>query len=126
MASDDPLATTLAMVLGAVLVVLGVAAYVLTEFASITALIPAFFGIALTALGNVGREMGRERLSVYGIGVVSLLGVVGSLRGVPDVIALLTGDEVDSTVAAVSQGSMILLCLVLLASVGKYLLESKS
>ncbi|EMA36295.1 hypothetical protein [Halobiforma nitratireducens] len=112
----------LGIALGAVLVALGVGAYVISDFASITALIPAIFGIVIVGLGVAARRTPREKLAVLGIGVVSLLGVLGSARGVPDVIALLTGGAVDSTVAAVTQGAMILLGLVLLLAAGRDIL----
>ncbi|SDR19120.1 hypothetical protein [Natronobacterium texcoconense] len=110
---------TLGIVLGAVLVVVGIVAYVLSDFASVTALIPAIFGVVIAVLGIVGRQTDRQRIAVYGIGVLALLGVLGSVRGVPDVLALLTGGAVDSTIAAVAQGSMILIGLVLLAVVAR-------
>lgn len=99
--------------LGAALVVIGVGAYALSDFASVTALIPAIFGVVIVALGVAGRRTDRTRAAVIGIGALGALGVLGSLRGLPDVIALLTGGTVDSTVAAVAQGSMILIGLVL-------------
>ncbi len=106
------------IVLGIVLVVLGIGAYVLSNFASVTALIPAFFGVLIAILGVVGRQQtNRQRLAAYGIGLLAVLGVLGSTRGIPDIIALLTGESVESTIAAVSQGAMIVICLVLLAAV---------
>ncbi len=113
--------STLGIVLGAVLVVIGIAAYVVSDFASITALIPAIFGVIIAGFGVVGRQTERRRLAVIGIGVLALLGVAGSARGISDVIALLTGGAVDSTVAAVAQGSMILVGLILLFAVGREL-----
>ncbi|WP_218143716.1 hypothetical protein [Halohasta litchfieldiae] len=85
---------------------------------SITALIPAFFGVLIAILSLVGyRQTDRQRLAAYGIGLLAVLGVLGSTRGIPDIIALLTGGAVDSPIAAVSQGVMIAVCLVLLATV---------
>lgn len=112
----------LGIVLGIVLVAIGIGAYVLSSFASVTALVPAIFGVVIAALGVAGRRTERQKLAILGIGVLGLLGVLGSARGVPDVIALLTGGAVDSTVAAVAQGSMILIGLVLVAAAGRDLL----
>ncbi|WP_440763881.1 hypothetical protein [Natronorubrum sp. DTA7] len=110
---------TLGIGLGIALVALGIGAYVLSDFASVTALIPAVFGVAIALLGVVGWQTDRQRLAIYGIGALALLGVLGSARGIPDVIALLTGGSVESTVAAVAQGSMILIGLVLLVAVAR-------
>lgn len=116
---------TLGILLGFALVVLGAGTYVLSDFASITALIPAIFGALIVLLGVMGRQMGRDRLAVYGIGLLAVVGVLGSARGVPDVIALLTGGAVDSIIAAVSQGAMIVICLVLLAAVAKFIRDTR-
>lgn len=118
MANSRTSAFMLGIVLGIVLVVLGIGAYVLSDFASVTALIPAFFGVLIAILGVVGRQQtDRRRLAAYGIGLLAVLGVLGSTRGIPDIIALLTGESVESTIAAVSQGAMIVICLVLFAAV---------
>jgi len=118
MASSRPSIFRLGIVLGISLIVLGVSAYAFSNFVSITALIPAFFGVLVAILSLVGyRQTGRQRLAAYGIGLLAVLGVIGSTRGIPDIIALLTGGAVDSPIAAVSQGLMIAVCLVLLATV---------
>ena len=122
MASSRTSAFMLGIVLGIALVVLGVGAYVLSDFASITALIPAFFGILIAILGVVGyQQTDRQRLAAYGIGLLAVLGVLGSTRGIPEIIALLTGEAVESTIAAVSQGTMIVICLVLLVAVIQFI-----
>ncbi|MFC4990099.1 hypothetical protein [Saliphagus infecundisoli] len=97
----------------------------LSDFASITALIPAFFGVVIVILGVVGRQQpARQRLAAYGIGLLAVLGVLGSTRGIPAIIALLTGDSVDSVIATVSQGAMIVICLVLLATVIQFVRDT--
>ena len=122
MASTRTTTPTLGIALGAALVAIGLGAYVISEFASITALIPAVFGVVIVGLGVAAWQTPREKLAVLGIGVLSLLGVLGSARGVPDVITLLTGGAVESTVAAVAQGSMIAIGLVLFLAAGRDLL----
>lgn len=117
----------LSIALGSVLIVLGVAAYVLSNFASVTALIPAVFGVLITVLGVVGHQQTvRQRLAASGIGLLAVLGVLGSTRGIPDVIALLTGETVDSVIAAVSQGTMIIICLILLTAVIQFVRERRT
>ncbi|WP_327053579.1 hypothetical protein [Halomicrococcus gelatinilyticus] len=117
----------LGIVLGVALVALGVGAYVLSDFASVTALIPAFFGVLVAILGVVGRRRtDQQRLAAYGIGLLAVLGVVGSTRGIPDMIALLTGEAVESTIATISQGAMIVVCLVLLVAVLQFVRETRT
>ena len=117
--------STLGIILGAALILLGIGAYVLSGFASVTALIPAIFGVLIAGLGIVGLKTERKRLAVFGIGLLALLGFLGSLRGVPDLIALVTGGEVDSVVAAVAQGGVIAVGLILLGSVTRYLADTR-
>ena len=127
MARSGTSAFMLGIVLGIILIGLGVGAYVLSDFASITALIPAFFGILIAILGIVGyQQMDRQRLAAYGIGLLAVLGILGSTRGIPDIIGLLTGEPVESTIAAVSQGTMILICLVLFAAVIQFIRETRT
>lgn len=127
MTNSTTSAFVLGIVLGIALVALGVVAYALSDFASVTALIPAFFGVLIAALGVIGyRRTNRQRLAAYGIGVLAVLGVLGSTRGIPDIIALLTGGAVDSTIAAISQGSMIVACLVLLVAVVRFILDRRT
>ncbi|RBI58504.1 hypothetical protein DMJ13_26425 [halophilic archaeon] len=127
MANPRTSAFMLSLVLGIALVVLGVGAYVLSDFASITALIPALFGVLIAILGMVGRQQpDRQRLAAYGIGLLAVLGVLGSTRGIPAIIALLTGESVDSVIAAVSQGAMIVICLILLAAIIQFIRNTRT
>ena len=127
MANSGTSVFMLSIVLGIVLIILGVSAYVLSDFASITALIPAFFGILIAILGVVGyQQTDRQRLASYGIGLLAVLGILGSTRGIPDIIGLLTGEAVESTIAAVSQGTMIIICLVLLAAMIQFIRHTRT
>jgi hypothetical protein len=127
MSSSRTTVFVLGIMLGTVLVALGVGAYVLSDFASVTALIPAFFGILIAVLGVAGyQRTDRQRLAAYGIGLLAVLGVLGSTRGLPDIIALLTGGAVESTIAAVSQGTMIVICLVLLVAMVPFIRDRRT
>lgn len=106
----------LTITVGGLLVLLGIAAFVGTAFASITALIPAIFGFLFMALGAVAREPAYLRPAGLAIGVLAALGVLGSLRGLPDIITLATGGTPASPIAAVAQGGMIIACLAVLGA----------
>ncbi len=125
MAETERTTSQLAIVVGVLLAVTGAFAYALSDFASITALIPSIFGVLFVALGVVGTQTERSTLAVYAIGVLAALGVFGSLRGLPDVLALLTGGDVDSTIAATTQGAMILFCLLLLGALTRHVLTTR-
>ncbi|ELZ04779.1 hypothetical protein C482_03256 [Natrialba chahannaoensis JCM 10990] len=119
MDESTSLARTGSLAVGVGLLILGVGAYIASGFESITALIPALFGVLVIGLRIAGDAVGRERLATYGIGALALAGIFGSARGIPDLLALLTGSAVESTIAAVSQGLMIVFCLVLLGIVAQ-------
>lgn len=73
----------LTFVIGAILTVLGVVAYIATGAASITALIPSFVGILLLVCGAIGFRGGNARKhAVHAALVVALVGALGSLMQV--------------------------------------------
>jgi hypothetical protein len=106
----------LTLVLGLLLVALGVVAYLGTGRESVTALIPAFFGIALAVLGRLAEPPARRKTMMHIALVVALLGLAGSVRGVPTAFDLLGGGTVERPAAAVVQALMALICLLLLVA----------
>lgn len=69
----------LTIVFGGALIVLGVAGYLATGAEAVTALIPAFFGIPLLALG--GLALGNDQLrrhAMHGAAALALLGFLGT------------------------------------------------
>lgn len=116
---------TVGIVAGYALVILGVGAYVVTDFASITALIPAFLGIVAITLGRLGRDTDRDQVSAYGLGLLALLGIGGSAPMLGDVGTLVTGGDVERPIAAGAQGLTVLLCAVLLVATAAWLLEER-
>ena len=105
-------ATTLT--LGIVLALLGVGAYFGTGAQSVTALIPTFFGVPFVILGLLARDERKVKATMHVAAVLALVGLMGSARGIPGVIALLGGGEVARPAAAVVQALMAGLCLVFL------------
>jgi hypothetical protein len=100
---------------GIALIVLGVLGYLLTlgGGSSITALIPALFGLALGALGLVAQQKEDWRKhAMHAAAVVGVLGILGTLRVIPNVIALLTGGTVATLSGTIAQVVMLVLCVV--------------
>lgn len=100
---------------GIALIAIGVVAYVLTDFASLSALIPAIFGLMMGVVAGLGRVPRRRRRSIIAIGLLGLLVALGSLRGVPAVVELLSGGDVETPVAVVAQGLSVLVGAVVAA-----------
>ena len=72
---------------GLALIALGIIGYIATDAVSVTALIPAFFGIVLMILGWVARN---ERYRKHAMHVAAVVGVVGFVGAAPGLVGLLT------------------------------------
>jgi hypothetical protein len=96
---------------GLILIVLGVASYMLTGRTSITAMIPAFFGAALVICAMVARNESMRKHAMHAAVALGLIGAIAALaRGVP---AALSGDA--ARPAVMSQLAMGVLLLVYVA-----------
>ena len=116
-ASESP--ANLGIVIGLALGILGIAAYVLSDFASVTALIPSVFGVLIVGLGLLARAGRQQRLALYTIGALAGLGIIGSLRAIPDILAQVW------TVGTISQGLMIVLSLILISGIARFALATE-
>jgi len=96
------------LVYAVTLIVLGVAGYTLTGAASVTALIPAFFGVVvlLLALGVNGRPG-----LAWALLVVAILGIGGTVKGALSLPAVLDGTA-ERPPAVISQSIMLVLSVV--------------
>ena len=101
-----------AIICGILLVLIGIAGYisgVVSDRASVTALIPAFFGIVLAALGFVSqqaKESLRKHL-MHAAVVVALLGFIATAGRL-----LSRMSELTASPAVISQAAMAAICLV--------------
>ena len=97
---------------GVVLIVLGLAGYFGTGMASLTALIPAVFGLLLAVFGAMARDEKRRKMAMHIAVTVGLLGFFGSVQGFFKLGALISGGEVARPMAVVSQSIMAMLMAV--------------
>jgi hypothetical protein len=107
------------LLLGAVLILLGLGAYgyaLTSEHASVTALIPAFFGVPILVFGlGASRWSNRQAIFMHVVALLALLGLVGSARGLVSLPSLLTRpEEVARPAAVIVQSVMALFCLAYL------------
>ena len=96
--------------LGCVLIALGLGGYVGTGRASVTALIPAFFGLPLLLLGLVALKERMRKHAMHAAALIALLGLVGSLFRI--VKKLIVGEELEVSTAVTMQLVMAALCAV--------------
>ncbi len=94
--------------LGIALIVLGIAGYALTGAVSVTALIPAFFGIPLALLAR-GVDT-KPALAIVAL-VLVLAGLGGSAPGLAKIGSLVDGTAANPA-AVISQSIMAVLSLV--------------
>jgi hypothetical protein len=100
--------TTIA--LGVALIVLGLAGYVLTGAVSLTALIPAGFGVLLLLAGLLARDDRRRMHAMHAAVLVALVGFFGSFRGLLGLGTVFDGTAVRPA-AIVAQSIMAVLTL---------------
>jgi uncharacterized membrane protein len=106
------------IVFGSVLVLLGLFAYFVLsgETKSMTAMIPAFFGVPIVVLGLVATKDGARKHAMHAAAALSLLGLLGTARGLMKLPTLLRdADSLERPAAIGVQSLMFLLCLVFLA-----------
>ncbi len=98
--------------LGFVLIAIGLGSYFGTGRASVTALIPALFGLPLLILGLVALSERRRKTAIHIAVGIGLLGFAGTVRGLMKLPVLLTGGELERPTAVAVQSAMAIVCLV--------------
>ena len=98
--------------LGLVLIILGLGSYFGTGRESVTALIPAFFGLPLLLLGLVALKERMRTIAMIIAFVIGLLGFAGTVSGLMKLPLLLTGGELDRPAAVAVQAAMAIVCFV--------------
>ena len=98
---------------GVLLILLGIGRYMGMGAGSLTALVPAVFGIAICILGFVQRlEKGARNQAFFGAFFLAILVLLGSIRGLIDLYVMLTGGEVARPTATLAQALMAGLCVL--------------
>lgn len=95
--------------------ILGIIGYVGSGMASLTALIPAGFGLLLLILGMVARDPGKRKHAMHFAAMLGLLGFAGTAGGLMKAFRLFGGEDVDRPNAVIAQAVMAILMLVFVA-----------
>lgn len=115
----------LTIIVGIALVVLGIASYVVTGGTSLTALIPAAFGVVYFLLGYTA--MHREALHKHMMHVAALLSIIAIIANIGALGAFAQfamGQDVARPAAVVSRALMAIICAVqLVAAIRSFLVE---
>lgn len=100
--------------LGGILIVLGVVGYTASGMVSLTALIPAAFGIVFGALGVLARKKLLLKHAMHGAAVLALLGFLATANGVFEMFSAFAGDEAARPQASLAKAIMAVLLAVFL------------
>jgi len=118
--------TKLSIYTGLFLILLGIASYIITAAASITALIPAFFGLAFVGLGLLGNKSESMRKhSMHAALLLAILGLGGSFGGLMSVFGALGGGELERPAASYGQAIMALACIFFLIAGVRSFIEAR-
>lgn len=94
------------------LILLGLGGYLLTDRESLTALIPAAFGVLLLAAGLVALKEAARKHAMHAASLLALIGFLGTMGGLRGIAILLFGGERERPLADGSKAVMAVLSLI--------------
>jgi lysylphosphatidylglycerol synthetase-like protein (DUF2156 family) len=100
------------IVFGVLLIALGLSGYFGTGRTSLTALIPAAFGIALAGLGAMARDAAKRKMAMHIAAVLGLIGYLACIPGLFKLPLLMAHQEVPRPAAVISQSIMAFLTAI--------------
>lgn len=115
----------LTIVYGIIFIVMGLYGYFGISSESITALIPAFFGIPMLILGWLALNEKYLKHAMHGAAVLTLLGFAGTVSGLIKFFKMLSGVELERPAAVTVQAIMSVLCLVFLVLAVKSFIDAR-
>jgi uncharacterized membrane protein len=111
---------------GIVLAVMGVAAYFLTQQVSITALIPAFFGLPLLLLGWMALQEKWRKNAMHAAAMLGLLGFLGAAFSLARSLSpVFSGGTIERPPAAITQALMTVICAVFVGLCVKSFIDAR-
>ena len=98
------------IIIGLLLIALGAGGYYGGGQASMTAMIPAFFGLPIALLGVVALKEKLRKHAMHGAVLLGLLGFVGALMS--PIMKLIRRETIELNLATGSQLAMAAICLI--------------
>ncbi len=95
-----------------ILIIVGLIGYLGSGMESITALIPAFFGVLILVVGILAMFGGMRKNAMHIAAVLGLIGFLGTVSGIFDIASMLGGEEIERPGAALSKAFMAVFSLV--------------
>ncbi len=117
----------LTIVFGVLLMVVGVAGFVMTGSNHPTALIPSLIGLILAVAGSLANTTDEKKRGLWmHIAVtVGLLGFLGTIKSAFDVMQLAKGVEFPHPIAIEEKAATCLLCLIFVAFCIRSFIEAR-
>ena len=115
----------LSIAYGVIFILMGLISYFGISSESITALIPAFFGILMLILGWLGLNEKYLKHTMHGVAVLMILGFFGTISGLIKFFKMLAGVQPERPAAVNVQAIMALMCLVFLILAVKSFVEAR-
>jgi len=100
------------IVFAVILILIGLIGYLGSGMASITALIPAFFGVVFLVLGVMSLFENMRKNAMHVASVLALIGIIFTIGGIFDVGKMLGGEQLARPGAAVSKAIMAIFSIV--------------
>jgi hypothetical protein len=110
---------------GVALIILGVGGFLYSGMTAPTALIPAAFGLLLVVFGGMAKNESKRKVAMHIAVTVGLLGFLGTVSGVVDVMKMLSGMVVERPAASVSKSIMALLMAVFVGMCVKSFIDAR-
>jgi hypothetical protein len=110
---------------GIVLVLVGIISYLVTQGASLTALIPSAFGLLLMILGMMALKETLRKHAMHGAAVVGLIGFLGSAGGLVTLFSMMSGTAVEQPAAAIARSVMAIICASFVALTVRSFIEAR-
>ncbi len=115
----------LSITYGVIFILMGLISYFGISSESVTALIPAFFGIPMLILGWLALNEKYRKHSMHGAAVLMLLGFFGTVGGLIKFFKMLGGIQPERQAAVTVQAIMALMCIVFLIFAVKSFIDAR-
>ena len=99
----------------AILILIGVIGYLSSGMVSITALIPAFFGVVFVVLGIMAMFGNMRKNAMHVATVLAFIALLFTIGGIFDVASMLSGEPIERPGAAVTKSFMAIFSLIYFA-----------
>lgn len=104
----------LSITYGVIFILMGLVSYFGISSESITALIPAFFGIPMLILGWLGISEKYRKHAMHSSAALMLIGFFGTISGLIKFFKMMSGEQMERPAAVTVQAIMAVMCLVFL------------